>query len=284
MDPNLVENVKEKKDILVLSNFDSADETFEFILFFLQHVLVEAFLAASNTRAQGFLAYAMQTLLKLCNLDSAVTNRSRDIQSSEYYRRWMSLSEFVRNTLTPFLTSKYTVTIGAISTNCNYPLFSSRLGHAEWLRTFVLDLLQKGGGDNVMMIFSVSSRIIRSQDISIATFLLPFAALNLAVSEDETKRLELQKELTNVLEFPLPDDNLHVRESVILCSEVSSRGPTIILEVLIPLNFDRVFSTCWIIYRAGSKVGKSIIQASMAMASRRTEIMETNFWIQCFHK
>src|SRR5436189_4259138 len=48
MDPNRIENVKEKKDILVLSNFDSADETFDFILFFLQHVLVEAFLAASN--------------------------------------------------------------------------------------------------------------------------------------------------------------------------------------------------------------------------------------------
>ncbi|KAA8650030.1 protein kinase MEC1 [Aspergillus tanneri] len=103
-------SVKEKKDILVLSNFENMEETFDFILFFLQHVLVETFLSASNTRAQGFLAYAMQGLLRFCNLDSAVTQRSRDIQADEKYQRWLELPESVRNTLTPFLTSKYTVT------------------------------------------------------------------------------------------------------------------------------------------------------------------------------
>ncbi|KAK2787809.1 serine/threonine-protein kinase M1 [Emmonsiellopsis sp. PD_33] len=219
LDPNRIESVKEKKDILVLSNFDSSDETFDFILFFLQHVLVEAFLSASNTRAQGFLAYAMQTLLKLCNLDSVIIPRSQDIRSNEYYRRWLCLPEFVRNTLTPFLSSKYTVTIGAISTSCNYPLFSSKLSHPEWLRTFVLDMLQKGNGENVSVIFSVSSRIIRSQDISIATFLLPFAALNLALSGDESQRQELKTELLNVLEYPLPEDNHQIRDNIIRCSQ-----------------------------------------------------------------
>jgi serine/threonine-protein kinase ATR len=203
-----------------LSNFDRAEETLDFILFFLQHVLVEAFLSASNTRAQGFLAYVMQNLLKLCNLDSTVTFRSREVESNESYRRWLELPEAVRNTLTPFLTSKYTVTIGAISTSCSYPLFNSKLSHAQWLETFVLDLLQKGNGDNVQMIFSVSSRIIRGQDISIASFLLPFAALNLAVGGTEPRRQELRKELTCVLEHPLPEDSHQVRENILLCSEV----------------------------------------------------------------
>ncbi|OJD13407.1 hypothetical protein AJ78_06141 [Emergomyces pasteurianus Ep9510] len=219
LDPNRVDLVKEKKDILVLSNFDSAEETLDFILFFLQHVLVEAFLSASNTRAQGFLAYAMQALLKLCNLDLVMLPRSQDSQSNEYYRRWLSLPEYVRNTLTPFLSSKYTVTIGAISTSCSYPLFSSKLSHPEWLRTFTLDMLQKGKGENVVIIFSVSSRIIRSQDISIAAFLLPFAALNLALSGDQSQRDDLKKELLNVLQHPLPEDNHQIRENIILCSE-----------------------------------------------------------------
>ncbi|PGH17548.1 hypothetical protein AJ79_01148 [Helicocarpus griseus UAMH5409] len=219
LDPNRIEMVREKKDILVLSNFDSADETFDFTLFFLQHVLVEAFLSASNTRSQGFLAYAMQALLKICNLDSVMLPRSQDIQANEFYRRWLSLPEYVRNTLTPFLSSKYTVTIGAISTSCDYPLFSSKLSHPEWLRTFVLDMLQKGNGENMTIIFSVSSRIIRSQDISIAAFLLPFAALNMAVSGNETQRENLKKELLNVLKYPLPEDNHQIRENLILCSE-----------------------------------------------------------------
>ncbi|QSS66872.1 phosphatidyl inositol 3-kinase [Histoplasma capsulatum] len=219
LDPNRIELVKEKKDILVLSNFDSAEETLDFILFFLQHVLVEAFLSASNTRAQGFLAYAMQALLKLCNLDLVIHPRSQDSQANEYYRRWLSLPEYVRNTLTPFLSSKYTVTIGAISTSCDYPLFSSKLSHPEWLRTFTLDMLQKGKGENVVIIFSVSSRIIRSQDISIAAFLLPFAALNLALSGDQNQRDDLKKELLNVLQYPLPENNHQIRENIILCSE-----------------------------------------------------------------
>lgn len=221
LDPNRVETVKEKKDILVLSNFDRMEETFDFILFFLQHVLVEAFLSASNTRAQGFLAYAMQNLLKFCNLDTTVAVRSRDVQSNENYRRWLALPETVRNTLTPFLTSQYTLTIGAVNTSCNYPLFSSNLSHGEWLRTFVQDLLQKGNGDNARVIFKVCSRIIRGQDISIASFLLPFAVLNLAIGGTDTQRRELQEELSRVLSHPLPEGNSQARENIILCSEVS---------------------------------------------------------------
>ncbi|GAB1209571.1 hypothetical protein APSETT445_008352 [Aspergillus pseudonomiae] len=170
MDPNRVDSIKEKKDILVLSNFDSMEETFDFILFFLQHVLVDAFLSASNTRAQGFLAYAMQNLLRFCGLDSAVTQRSRDVQADKKYERWSELPETVRNTLTPFLTSKYTVTVGAVNSSCTYPLFSATLTHGEWLRIFVQDLLQKGSGDNARLVFSTDSKDIeplfqRLQDI-----------------------------------------------------------------------------------------------------------------------
>jgi serine/threonine-protein kinase ATR len=222
LDPNRIESVKDKKDILVLSNFDRTDEIFDFVLFFLQNVLVEAFHSTSNTRTQGFLSYAMQALLSFCKLDSAVPPRPQDIDAAEIYRRWLSVPESVRNTLTPFLSSKYTVTVGAISTTCNYPLFSKDLSHSEWLRTFVLDMLQKGKSPNTKVIFSVSSRIIRNQDISIASFLLPFAALNIAVSDEEPHRMTLAEELVNVLKSPLPEHDHQAREETILCSEVSS--------------------------------------------------------------
>ncbi|KAE8348829.1 protein kinase [Aspergillus coremiiformis] len=219
LDPNRVDSIKEKKDILVLSNFDSMEETFDFVLFFLHHVLVEAFLSASNTRAQGFLAYAMQNLLRFCGLDSAVTQRSRDVQGDEKYRRWLELPEAVRNTLTPFLTSKYTVTVGAVNSNCTYPLFSAELTHGEWLRTFVQDLLEKGSGDNARLVFSVSSRIVKGQDISIASFLLPFAVLNRIVGGTGKEKEDLLHELTSVLSHPLPDTTNHIQETILLCSQ-----------------------------------------------------------------
>ncbi|PTU20188.1 hypothetical protein P175DRAFT_0502334 [Aspergillus ochraceoroseus IBT 24754] len=219
LDPNRVDTIKEKKEILVLSNFDKMEETFEFVLFFLQHVLVDAFLSASNTRAQGFLAYAMQNLLKFCNLNPTVTQRSRTIQTDEKYQRWLELPEAVRNTLTPFLTSKYTVTVGTVSSNGSYPLFSAELTHADWLRGFVQDLLQSGNGDNAKSVFSVCSRIIKGQDISIASFLLPFAVLNRVVGGTQKEKEDLQCELVNILSYPLPETSNQVHEAVLLCSQ-----------------------------------------------------------------
>lgn len=220
LDPNRVETIKEKKDILVLSNFDRMEETVEFILFFLQNVLVEAFLSASNTRAQGFLAYAMQGLLKICNLNAAVTQRSRDLQGDEKYSRWMELPESVRNTLTPFLTSTYTVTVVATNSKVTYPLLSQKMTHSEWLRTLVQDLLQAGSGDNAKLIFAVCSRVVKGQDISISSFLFPFAALNRIVGGTEQEQQDLQLELVYILSHPLPDVNNSFRETIISCSQV----------------------------------------------------------------
>lgn len=221
LDPNRVDSVRDKKDILVLSNFDRMEETLDFVLFFLQFVLVEAFLSASNTRAQGFLAYAMQNLLRVCNLDSVVTQRSRFVQEDEKYRRWLELPEAVRNILTPFLTSKYTVSVAAVNSGCSYPVFTAGMTHGEWLRTFVQDLLQKGSGENAQLILSVCSRIVKGQDISIASFLLPFAVLSHIVGATTEDKLVLQDEFTNILSYPLPDASNDVRENILLCTQVS---------------------------------------------------------------
>ncbi|EFR05531.1 kinase rad3 [Nannizzia gypsea CBS 118893] len=219
LDPNRIESIKEKREIVVLSNFERSDETLDFIIFCLQNILVDAFLAASNSRTQGFLAYAMQALLTTGNLSAAIPPRSQDPQSSDLYRRWLELPELSRNTLTPFLNSKYSVTIGAISTSCHYPLFTPALNHSEWLKTFVLDMLQKGKSTNIQILFSVFSRIIRTQEKSISVFLLPFAALNVAVSSVDEERENLKGELTNILECPLPDHKGPERENLILFSE-----------------------------------------------------------------
>jgi serine/threonine-protein kinase ATR len=219
LDPNRIEATRVKKDILVLSNFTKADETIEFILFFLQEILVNAFLSAPNTRVQGFLAFAMQQLLKLCGLDSSVFFPSHDADLNVNYRRWLDLPELVRNTLTPFLTSRYTLKKGNVNNSCSYPLFHAKMSHYEWLQRIVLDLLQKGNGENAEMIFDISSRIIRYQDISIVTFLLPFTALNLIVSGTEKERAELKQEFLSILQFELPEDR-QARENIIACSEV----------------------------------------------------------------
>ncbi|KAI9820333.1 MAG: serine/threonine-protein kinase M1 [Pycnora praestabilis] len=219
LDPNRIEATRDKDEILVLSNFEKADETVSFVIFFIQEILVKVFLSASNTKSQGFLAYAMQELLKFCELDTTSTFRSRDAQSNVNYRRWISLPETVRNTLTPFLTSRYTLTVNVAYTECQYPIFTSRLSHGPWLRTFVLDLLHKATGDNARMIFPVCSRVIRAQDIAIATFLFPFAALNVIIGGTETNRQDIGKELLAVLNHQLLGNAHMEKENLKLCSE-----------------------------------------------------------------
>ena len=222
LDPTKIEATRESREILVLSNFEKADETIDFVVFLLEEILVKAFLSATDTRAQGFLAYAMQELLSFCDLDTSVTLRTHDIQNSANYRRWIAIPESVRDTLTPFLTSKYFLKEGVSQPDCTYPLFKPDLGYASWIRMFVLDLLRKARGDNASVIFAICRRIVRGQDITIANFMLPYVALNIIIGGTEQQKLEIAKELLLILCEPLPENNRSTRESMILCSQVST--------------------------------------------------------------
>ena len=221
LDPTRIEAATEKGDILLLSNFTKAEDTKDFIVFFIREVLVKVFLSTTNPRAQGFLAYAMQELLMFAEFDKSVTVRSRDTRFNANYQRWMELPESVRNILTPFLTSKYVVTAAVQQPTCSYPLYKPTMIHTQWDPAITFDLLRNGVGENTKMLFPVLSRIVRFQDISIPSFLLPFAALNVIVGGTESQRLEIGAELKHVLSIGMPGGDGALRESLILCSQVS---------------------------------------------------------------
>ena len=221
LDPTRVEAVREKKEILVLSNFLRDDETNDFVIFFLREVLVKAFLSATNSRSQGFLAYAMQELLSISEIKDSVRPRPRDALHDTKYLRWVALPESVRATLMPFTKSKYFVTAGVSHPPSTYPLYEAKMGHGQWLRTFTFDLLKRRVGDGkVQTIFSVLSRIIRFQDISISNFLLPFACLNVITNGNDSEKLDIGRELLVVLQEALPEQR-HSNDNIILCSQVS---------------------------------------------------------------
>jgi serine/threonine-protein kinase ATR len=221
LDHNRVEAVREKRDIVVVSNFERADETIDWVMFLLEEILVKAFLSATNTSAQGFLAYAMQELLAFCAMDTSVTFRTKDTQTNVNYQRWIALPEPVRNTLTPFFSSRYVVTADLTKPAATYPIYTKQLSHGTWLRTFLVDLLQKATGDNAKMLFSVCSRVIRGQDVSIANFLLPFVALNVIVGDNEEHAIYVGQELLAILELEGESGYSAVNETLKLCSEVS---------------------------------------------------------------
>ncbi|MCJ1477208.1 serine/threonine-protein kinase M1 [Lambiella insularis] len=218
LDPTRIEALKDSHDILVLSNFGKAEETIDFVIFFIQEVLVKAFLSATNTRAQSFLGYVIQELLKFCTFDTSVTFRDSSSQSSGTYRRWVAIPESIRNTLTPFLTSKYVLSSSTVP-DFVYPIYKAGIGHSGWLRDFVFDLLRKGCGDNAAEMFPVFRRAVRGQDISIPSFLLPFVALNVVVGGSNQQSQDIVDELLVVLSQVVPDNNQAVRDSILACSQ-----------------------------------------------------------------
>ncbi|CAN9100906.1 unnamed protein product [Alternaria alternata] len=197
LDPYRVETVREKKRVLMLSNFSRRDEDIDFVALLLEQVLVKVFLSTTNAKAQGWIAYAMQEMLKHCGFSALRGAKPRSSQTSTEAQRWNDIPEAVRTVLTPFLDSKYSVNMNPSIQyeGPTYPIFNSKLSHGTWLQTFVYDLLRKGQGVNVEMVFPVLARIIRGYDLSIATFILPFAALNVIVSDSDENKANVGREL-----------------------------------------------------------------------------------------
>lgn len=222
LDPYRVETVREKRRVLMLSNFSRRDEDIEFVFLLLEQVLVKVFLSTTNAKAQGWIAYVMQEMLKHCGFSSPPGTNPRSSQTTAESQRWDQIPEATRTVLEPFRSSRYSVNLnaGLRYVSPQYPIFISSKSHASWLQTFVYDLLRKGQGVNVEMVFPVLARVIRGYDLSIATFILPFAALNVIVSDDEHNMESVGRELLAVLETEINSSNQHSASLIKQCSEV----------------------------------------------------------------
>ncbi|ETI22234.1 hypothetical protein G647_06307 [Cladophialophora carrionii CBS 160.54] len=215
LDASKIDNVKDRKMMVVLANFSKADEVIRWIFFFLEHVLVKAFLSANTTRAQGFLGWAMQQLLKSCGLDAP----SKALGESLTAQLWDELPASIQNVLIPFTTSKYTVLEVRAPEKSQYPLFAPGMRYRDWLRTITLDFLHQGTGENVDIVFSISCRIIHGQDISIPAFLLPYAVVNLIVNGIERDSQDIVAEINSIFGQALDGHSQRVQEDIKLCSQ-----------------------------------------------------------------
>ena len=218
LDPNRVDASKLAKPFMFMSNFDKADETVEWVVVFLEDVLVKAFKSVSNARAQGFLAYVMQELLRFCGFNDTTALRPRGTQGTTIAQRWQDMSEHVRTTLTPFLTSRYVTTSTTTSTTeRTYPGFSREVDHSSWLRSLVYDLTGKAKGDNAKMVFPLLARIVRGHDLSIAMFVLPYVLTNVVLGGTVAETKGIQDEISAVLKEQ--STNTTEIETIRLCSE-----------------------------------------------------------------
>ncbi|KAA8902478.1 hypothetical protein FN846DRAFT_780587 [Sphaerosporella brunnea] len=204
VNPNIVESPRVKEEMAVLHNFTRAEESADFALFFLEKVLVKQFLSALDTKSQGFLAWCAQQLLEFCQKTNQINPEARRTQSmikTPAQQRWDSLPPAARETLIPFLKSKYSLSGEVTRTPFEYPLFKPGITFREWLMTIITELLCKPSGENAKQIFDACVRICRGQDVSISKFLFPVAVLHIAISGSDTDRENITQEFLAVLRY-----------------------------------------------------------------------------------
>lgn len=229
LDPNRVESVRERREMVVVSNFIDPGETTDFVLFLLEEVIVKTFLSSTDTGVQGFLSYVMQVLLEKCDFRDICVPMLQNGQRGDghpVWLQWKSLPDSVQDILTPFLTSRYVVK-ELEEIKIEYPIFrpdsmrSDRL-YNTWLKDFVMDLLQKPQNIHAQLIFAPLRRAIKIRDNSTASFLLPYLVLHVVLAGTDENREKIGAELLLILQYQVTPES-HIRlEDLKMCIEVSS--------------------------------------------------------------
>ncbi|EWC44205.1 hypothetical protein DRE_06950 [Drechslerella stenobrocha 248] len=221
VDPNRIEKARKIDDLMILHDFEKAEESVQFAHFLLEHHLVGAFLSATDARAQGFLSFAMQELLKFCGFGPEVLFRQKtDPSLATTQRRWNSFSVTARNILSPYLNSKYVLSTAATGHKSTYPIFSSRKTYREWLTELLLDLLPKAQGLHTKSLFAeIMSKIVKGQDLSILNFILPYIVLHIIISGTLEDTNNISLELISILKHEMPVGKNQEFETVKRCSE-----------------------------------------------------------------
>ncbi|KAK2061543.1 phosphatidylinositol 3 [Colletotrichum caudatum] len=226
LDSNRVEAPREEKSMVILSNFESPDETTDFVLFILEHILVRAFLSTTDTKLQGFLSFAMQELLDRVDIKAACAMKEIGMRDGgTIYRKWLALPESVRMILTPFLTSRYLLTPMNVAP-VEYPIFRPGKPYGNWMRSFNMDLLGKGQNMYADLIFEPLCRTIRVKDLAVAEFLLPYLVLHVIIGHRSSRqeRDNVIGELVGILQHqPAEDAPYSEREDMKLFCEAVFR-------------------------------------------------------------
>ncbi|ROW10526.1 hypothetical protein VMCG_01626 [Cytospora schulzeri] len=205
LDSNRLEAVREQREFIVLSNFDDAEETTDFVAFILEEVLVKSFVSTTDSNLQGFLSYVMQVLLEKCDFKTAISLQGGD--GERIFGKWLSMPESVRDVLIPFLTSKYKLA-PMPQAKTDYPIFRAGRSYANWLRQFTLDMLHKGQNQFAEIIFDPLCRAIRVKDLSVASFLLPYLVVHVTLGENCTHQEKdaVWNELLSILKQDVPEN------------------------------------------------------------------------------
>ncbi|CAK7202518.1 serine/threonine-protein kinase M1 [Sporothrix eucalyptigena] len=205
LDANRLGAVAKDPPFVVIYNFRATEESLDFVIYMLEHVLTRAFLSATDSTSQGLIAYSVQTLLTKCGISNAVLSRGRELKST--YEKWKALPELVQVVLSPLLVSKYHIALPKL-VQTRYPIFRPGRTYEEWLRSLVVDLLAKPQNQFGEILYESLFRTARGKDLAVAEFLLPYMVVHVVTGTRSTEqdREQITLELQHISQYQPPDE------------------------------------------------------------------------------
>ncbi|PHH51422.1 Protein kinase rad3 [Ceratocystis fimbriata CBS 114723] len=208
LDSNRVEANKEQRSIVVYNNFTKEHDKAEFGFFLLTEVLLKSFSSTTDTRMQGFLAYAMQELLERCDIKALVTGPGTR-GGNDIAREWALLPSGDKELLNTFMFSRYVLNSN-IPPTAQMPSFRPDGEYSQWLKEMVFFLIQNPQNPNAALIFEPLMRLVRVKDTSVAEHLLPYVFCHVVIGCESSIYKKLNEELLAILEFD--PTNIHSPE------------------------------------------------------------------------
>ena len=199
VDPDRLDMPPDEPILVLLSDFDNADETIAFAQRTLVDVVAPAFRATHDTKHQAALAYAIQELLKFCQFTPALLDASAPSRVPEKVcRRWASLPETLLPTLLPLLNSRYVVQLAEPRAR-DTPLYAHSTSYRDWIQAWTLALIRSARPGDAATLFGMFSSVVRDHDVGIAQYLLPHLVLHVLISGTHEQRHAILMELVAVL-------------------------------------------------------------------------------------
>ncbi|RMX47129.1 hypothetical protein pdam_00018677 [Pocillopora damicornis] len=170
--------------------------------------LVQAFLAAHDTRAQDCSAYAIQEVL----LTYGCSESKKD---GAGYDLWQKFPEHIQEVLRPHLYSKYLSSSTPNWSGLPKPIYRSTKGRVynEWVSTWTSYMITKVKGQKPSHTFQACSKIFK-HDVKTALFLLPHVLLYVLLDGTKEDVEEVYGEIMAVLthlqrneELPAPSSD-----------------------------------------------------------------------------
>jgi len=218
IDPERLKINNTNENHVNITNFKNFDESVNFVCIFIEKQLVGAFRSASNTKSQGFVAYAIQELLKFCKFTPDILFNNNN--NNAIRKKWNQFPKQTLETIQPLLQTKYTV-IPVQNKPVTYPLYPKQNKFKDWIQLWAVDLIMKIGDENAKQIFIPCKNVVKSEDINISIYLLPYLVLNVLINGTDEFRNEIYTEMMSVLNDNQEGSSFIYDEQKLLCTQVN---------------------------------------------------------------